>query len=84
MICIDHLELLYWDSRGLYTYGEIVSVYLFVCPLEQVDISLTVVVEEDRFEQDLLKASEAVVELVDMAAETAYLLVDLGNNALVN
>lgn len=88
VLCIDHLELLYWDSRGLYTYGEIVSVDL-VSPLEQVDISLTVAVAEDRFEcqQDLLKACEAVVELVDMvvaAAETAYLLVDLENNALVN
>ena len=88
VLCIDHLELLYWDSRGLYTYGEIVSVDL-VSPLEQVDISLTVGVEEDRFEyqQDLLKACEAAVELVDMAVAadgTAYLLVDLENNALVN
>ena len=89
VLCIDHLELLYWDSRGLYTYGEIVSVYL-VSPSEQVDISLTVVLEEDRSEYllDLLKACEAVVELVDMVVAavdgTAYLLVDLGNNALVN
>ena len=90
MICIDHLELLYWDSRGLYTCGEIVFVYLFVLPLEQVDRSLTVVVEEDRFEYllDLLKACEVVVELVDMVVAavdgTAYLLVGPENNALVN
>ena len=51
---------------------------------------MTVVLEEDRSEYllDLLKACEAVVELVDMvvaaADGTAYLLVDLENNALVN
>ena len=86
MIYIDHLELLYWDSWGLYTCGEIVSVDLFVSPSGRVDMSLTVVVGEDRF-VDLLKACEAVVGLVDMvvtADGTAYLLVDLENNALVN
>ena len=85
VICIDHPELLGWDSRGLYTCGEIVFVFLFVSPSEQVDISLTVVVEEDRFEcQQDPKACEAAGELVDMAVETAYLLVGLENNALVN
>lgn len=47
MICIDHPELLYWYSWGLYTCGEIVSAELLVPPPEQVDISLAVVVEED-------------------------------------